>query len=143
MREYELKMLSPDEVRQHWESIKPLVETSFLSNEVYADTTHPDDILALALTDQCAVFAGIKAGRIECVLVIQFNTQSGRKCADILSLAGEDLMQFKMRFWDLILDWLRANEVEYIDAHANERMAKIYKRKYGFDKSCAVVRMSL
>lgn len=136
-------MLTPDEVKQNWDVIRPLVAASYESNELYADDAHPDDVLALALTDQCVVFAGIKHEEIRCILVIQFNIQNGRKCADILSLGGSELMQFKMQYWDLILDWLRANEVVRLDARANERMANIYKRKYGFDKSCTVVRMSL
>jgi hypothetical protein len=58
-------------------------------------------------------------------------------------MGGKNLMKFKALFWPSILQWLRANGVQFVDAYANERIAQIYKSKFGFSKSCAHVRMSL
>jgi hypothetical protein len=52
-------------------------------------------------------------------------------------------MKFKNAYWGLILDWLKANGCEFLDAYANERLAKVYMSKFGFNKSCSYVRMTL
>jgi hypothetical protein len=52
-------------------------------------------------------------------------------------------MRFKTAYWDVILEWLRANGVEFLDAYAPDRLAKIYTNRFGFDKSCTYVRMTL
>jgi hypothetical protein len=52
-------------------------------------------------------------------------------------------MKFKAAYWDTILDWLRANGVQFLDAYAPDRLARIYRSKFGFNKSCSYVRMSL
>ncbi len=37
----------------------------------------------------------------------------------------------------------KANGVEFLDAYAPERLAKIYLNRFGFNKSCMYVRMAL
>lgn len=143
MPKYELEMLTPERVQELWSEIRPHVVASFNSNEVSAMTSEPDDVLAMALTDMCVIFGGFKDRKLATILVLQFNEQSGHKGADVLAMGGSELLTFKQKYWDIILDWLRANEVEYLDAYTNERMAKIYKSKYGFTKSCVTVRMPL
>jgi hypothetical protein len=68
---------------------------------------------------------------------------NGRRGADVMALAGRGLMRFKAAYWDIILEWLRANKVEFLDAYAPERLAKIYMNRFGFNKSCSYVRMTL
>ena len=140
---YELEMLTSERVQELWGDIRPLVKESFESNEVGAMFSNPDDVLALAVTDMCAIFGGFYDKQLATVLVLQFNEQSGRKGADILAMGGSRLTEFKRNYWELILDWLRANDIQYLDAYANERIARIYKHKYGFTKSCVRVRMPL
>src|SRR6056297_352345 len=136
-------MLTAERVKELWHEIRPHIVASFSSNEIGAMTAEPDDILPLALTDMCVIFGGFRDKVLATVLVLQFNEQSGHKGADILALGGADLHRFKQEFWQVIINWLKANEVEYLDAYSNERMAKIYKAKYGFTKSCVLVRMPL
>lgn len=143
MAKYTLEMMTPEKVKELWHEIRPHVEASFKSNEVSAMTSNPDDVLVMALTDMCVVFGGFKDKKLATILVIQFNEQSGHKGADILALGGSELTRFKREYWDLILNWLRENEIEYLDAYATDRMAQIYKSKFGFTKSCACVRMPL
>jgi hypothetical protein len=52
-------------------------------------------------------------------------------------------MRFKAAYWRTILEWLRANGVQFLDAYAPERLAKIYMSRFGFNKSCSYVRMTL
>ena len=76
-------------------------------------------------------------------LALQFTDTNGHKGAEIMAMGGRHLMRFKEAYWGLILDWLKANGCEFLDAYANERLAKIYSNKFGFDKSCTLVRMTL
>jgi hypothetical protein len=41
------------------------------------------------------------------------------------------------------LDWLKANQIRFLDAYVDERRAKMYQSRFGFDRSCALVRMNL
>jgi hypothetical protein len=58
-------------------------------------------------------------------------------------MAGEGLMRFKAAYWGYILKWLKANGVKRLDAYGNSRLAAVYQKKFGFDKSCQYVRMAL
>jgi hypothetical protein len=92
---------------------------------------------------ECAIFVGSEEREPKVVVAIQFNDSNGHKGADVIAMGGERLMKFKNAYWALILDWLKANGCEFLDAYANERLAKVYMSKFGFNKSCSYVRMTL
>jgi hypothetical protein len=68
---------------------------------------------------------------------------NGHKGADLIALAGKHLIAFKRRYWKSIIEWLKANEIEFLDAYVPAERAMLYTNKFGFDKSCAYMRMSL
>jgi hypothetical protein len=138
-----IEMLTPERVIELWLELEPFFEASCASNEIAKDELDAKDLYVLAATGMVAVFVGFEDGKPACVLGIQFNTTNGKKCADVVALAGRNLMKFKAAYWRAILDWLRANEVMFLDAYATDRLAKIYKTKFGFTKSCSYVRMTL
>lgn len=138
-----IEMLSPERVTELWPEMESYFEASCKSNEIAKDELDAKDIYVLAVTGLVAIFVGLEDGKVACVLGIQFSTANGHKCADVMALAGRRLMKFKAAYWNIILEWLRANEVEFLDAYANERIAKIYKQRFGFNKSCMYVRMAL
>jgi len=143
MEQLGIEMLTPDRVAELWAELEPLVDASCKANDFAIDTLTPEHILLSAIAGLSVVFVGLESDKPTTVLVIQFNDQDGHKGADILAMAGKSLLKFKILYWDVILDWLRANEVEFLDTYANERLAKIYMSKYGFTKSCVCVRMPL
>jgi hypothetical protein len=138
-----IEMLTPERVIELWLELEPFFEASCASNEIAKDELDAKDLYVLAATGMVAVFVGFEGGKPSCVLGIQFNTTNGKKCADVVALAGRGLLKFKAAYWRAILDWLRANEVKFLDAYATDRLAKIYKTKFGFTKSCSYVRMTL
>jgi hypothetical protein len=138
-----IEMLTPERVIDLWPVLEPHFAAACDGNEIAKDELDAKDIYVLAVAGVVAVFVGFEDGEPACVLGIQFNTTNGRKGADVMALAGRGLMRFKRAYWRIILDWLRANGVEFLDAYAPERLAKIYMNRFGFDKSCVYVRMAL
>lgn len=138
-----IEMLSPERVTELWPMLKPHFEAACNGNEIAKDDIDANDIYVLAVTGLVAVFVGFENGEPACIMGIQFNTMNVRKGADVMALAGRGLMRFKAAYWDIILEWLRANKVEFLDAYAPERLAKIYMNRFGFSKSCSYVRMTL
>ena len=138
-----IEMLTPERVTELWPVLEPYFDAACKGNEIAKDELDAKDVYVLAVTGLVAIFVGFENSEPACVMGIQFNTTNGRKGADVMALAGRGLMRFKAAYWNIILDWLRANDVEFLDAYAPERLAKIYTNRFGFDKSCVYVRMSL
>ena len=143
MSDLSIEMLEPEQVHAEWGVLEPILDRSCKSNSVGAFDITPEDIRTLAVTGMCVVFVGRSAGVIRLALVLQFNETNGHKGADVIAMGGEGLMRFKVAYWALILDWLKANGCEYLDAYANDRLAKLYTTKFGFDRTCSLVRMAL
>lgn len=138
-----IEMLTPERVAELWPVLEPHFEAACQGNEIAKDEMDAKDIYVLAAVGMVAIFVGFEDGEPACVMGIQFNTTNGRKGADIMALAGRGLMRFKAAYWQSILDWLKANGVQFLDAYAPERLAKIYLNRFGFTKSCMYVRMAL
>lgn len=138
-----IEMLTPERVTEMWPVLEPHFDAACKGNEIAQGELDAKDMYILAVTEMLAVFVGFEDGEPACVLCIQFNTTNGRKGADVVALAGRGLLRFKAAYWRTILEWLRANEVQFLDAYAPERWAKIYMNRFGFNKSCVYVRMAL
>ncbi len=140
---YKIEMLTDEQVEKLWPQMKPLFKQACDSNELSRADMTPDTIYDLALDGTIVIFAFYEAGRIATVLAIQFVDIYGTRGAELIAMAGRNLMVFKSLFWEYILDWLRANNIKHVDAYANDRIAEIYKSKFGFDQTCQFIRMTL
>lgn len=138
-----IEYLTPERVEELRDVLVPLFQESCDGNEISKDNLTPEQILDFATVGYAVVFLGSEDGVPTCVLAIQFFTEGVRKGADVLALAGRGLLTFKHYYWQAILDWLRANQVKYLDAYVDQRRAKMYQSRFGFNKSCALVRMNL
>ena len=138
-----IEMLTPERVTELWPVLEPHFDAACQGNEIAKDEMDAKDIYVLAVTGLVAVFVGFEDSKPACVMGIQFNNTNGRKGADVMALAGHGLMRFKAAYWRTILEWLRANGIEFLDAYVPERRAKIYMSRFGFNKSCSYVRMTL
>jgi hypothetical protein len=138
-----IEMLTPERVTEMWPVLEPYFDAACNGNEIAKDELTAKDIHVLAAAGVVAVFVCFEDDDPACVFGVQFNTTNGHKCADIMALAGRNLMRFKKAYWNVILEWLRANGVKFLDAYAPERLAKIYLNRFGFNKSCMYVRMAL
>lgn len=143
MSNMSIEMLTPERVTELWPVLEPHFDAACKGNEIAKDELDAKDIYVLAVTGLAAVFVYFEDEEPTCVLGIQFSTANGHKCADVIALAGRGLMRFKAAYWHVILEWLKANEVKFVDAYARERLAKIFLNRFGFTKSCMYVRMAL
>ena len=138
-----IEMLTPERVAELWPVLEPMYAEACQSHEIAKDELAPDDIRKLGETGMCAVFVGFVEAEPTCTIAIQFNMTNGRKGADLIAMAGKHLLKFKAAYWDIILDWLRANGVQFLDAYIPAERTAMYQKKFGFDKSCAYVRKTL
>lgn len=143
MTQMSIEMLTPERVTELWPVLEPHFEAACQGNEIAKDELDAKDIYVLAVTGLVAIFVGFENDEPACVMGIQFTNTNGHKGADVMALAGRGLMRFKRAYWRSIIEWLKANGVEFLDAYAPERLAKIYMSKFGFNKSCMYVRMAL
>lgn len=137
-------MLHPSEVTTSWGVLKPLLDNLSDSNEMLSDPYFSEQILMDVHGGYTHILAGFEDEDIKLILVISFAVDRQKeKSVDIIGISGKDLTRYKRLFWDQILDWFRAEGVSYVDTLATPRMAEIYKRKFGFNKSCVAIRMDL
>lgn len=138
-----IELLTQERAIALWPEIAPLVEKSIQGNPMSASDMDTQYVFNAICADEAVVFAGFDDDKLSTVLIIQFSEANGHKCADIIALAGRRLTSFKNLYWKPILDWLRANDVEFLDSYVPTERAMLYMNKFGFDKSCAHIRMSL
>jgi hypothetical protein len=130
-------------VEELWVHLDPMLQKSCEGNEISRDNLTPKDIHDLATNGLCALFVGFQNSIPTCVLAIQFFVEGSRKGAMVLALSGKGLLSFKKLYWQSILDWLKVNNIRYLDAYVSPECAKVYLNKFGFEKSCSLVRMTL
>lgn len=138
-----LEMLSPSQIRSMEEELEQMFNLACDGNELARDEMEGKDIVGLGKDGMAAIFAGYYKDKLSCVFAIQFHEVNGHKGADLIALAGEKLLRFKAAYWPAVLEWLRVNGVEFLDAYTPNSRAEMYMKKFGFDKSCAYMRMTL
>lgn len=138
-----IELLTQDRALALWPEIVPLVEKSVQGNPMSASDMDSQYVFNAVCADEAVIFAGFDNDKLATVLVIQFSEANGHKCADIIAMAGKRLSAFKNMYWTPILNWLKDNGVEFLDSYVPTHRAMLYMNKFGFDKSCAHIRMSL
>lgn len=141
MNDLTVEMVTPERAVELWPVLEPMYAAACRENNL--EQMEPTVIRDLAATGMCAVFVGFVDKAPACTVAIQFHVTNGKKGADLIAMAGQHLMTFKRLYWDTIILWLKANNVEFLDAYVPESRAEMYRKKFGFNKSCACVRMSL
>lgn len=143
MGELTIELLEPDKVDTVWKHIRPIVAAACRSNDAAQMDISPDTVYSLATTGMCVVFVGREKKKVRFVLVLQFTDMYGTRGAEIVAMGGAGMMKFKNAYWDVIVEWLKANGCKYIDACASERLANVYTKRFGFDRSRVCVRKIL
>lgn len=138
-----LEFLMPDKALAMWPVLEPIFRSVEDSNEIAQDEFTTEELLEEIKSGQCGVFVYYEDSVPKLTFAVQFSVSGKQKHAAIVALAGEGLMRCKVAYWKYILDWLRANGVKRLDAYGSGRLANIYREKFGFDKSCEYVRMTL
>ena len=143
MSDMTIEMLTPEAVDALWHQLEPMYLKAGEAHPIAKDEMDAKAIRELGMSGMAAIFVGFMDGMPACTIAIQFNLTNGHKGADVIAMAGKHLMMFKAAYWELILDWLRVNEVEFLDAYVPEERVPMYQKKFGFDMSCGYVRKRL
>lgn len=143
MSELSIELLTKDQATQMWPALEPLITAACRGNKIAIGEMDSAHVLLAVQLDKAVVFVGYIDKQPACVLAIQFFEVNGHKGADVMALAGRRILRFKAAFWKPILSWLKANDVEFLDAYTPINRAEMYLKKFGFDESCAYVRMNL
>lgn len=138
-----IEYLTSERIIELRDELVPLFGQACEGHEIVQGNLTAEEVLATALAGYAVVFLGTEDGRPSCVLAIQFFQEGKVKGADVLAMAGSGLLRFKRHYWGVILDWLRANGVQCLDAYVDLDRVEVYKRKFGFTRACALVRMDL
>lgn len=143
MNTLSIELLTKERVTELWPVLEPLVESACEGNMIAKREMDAGHVLLAVQLDQAVMFAGFLNDEVACVLALQFFDANGHKGADVMALAGRQLLRFKAAFWEPIIKWLMVNDVEFLDAYTPTERADVYLKKFGFTESCAYVRMNL
>lgn len=143
MTVYSGEMLSRDRAIELWPQLEPLLNKA-ASGHVRSGGPDLQYMFNAICLDEAAVFAYFEDEKVSFVLVIQFfGTDDNKVGASIIALGGSGLLHFKHRYWHTVIDWLKANDVAFLDSHVPLEHAKMYTNKFGFTEASAYIRMPL
>jgi hypothetical protein len=138
-----VEMLTQEKALEMWPRLVPWLEKSIRGNPMTDSDMDVQYIFNAVAADEAVIFAGFEGTAVALVLVIQFHHVGKKLAASIIAMAGRKLRAFASTFWPPVVDWLRANKVDFLDTYVPFNRAMLYMNKFGFDKSCAKVRMTL
>lgn len=136
-----IEHLSPARIEELWPEIEPLLTR--VSGDYAPNSVSPEYIRESAMFGVTHLLGMFADGKLSLVAAVEFTVANKVRTASILALAGADLMRFRSEFYKDVLAWFKAAGAKAVDAYAEQRMADIYKRKFGFTQSCSYVRMAL
>ncbi len=139
------EMLPPERVEALWSELRPIFQASYDSCEITAGVCEADDILHMALDNQCCVFGFFADGELRLAMAIQIIPVPRRNIANILGMGGRNMRIFLHHYLPHIFDWLRANGVVSLYTETNDRNAAIYMKKFmaPFGKPQSAVKLGL
>jgi len=138
---YHCELLTPARLQELWPQINPLFEiccTEASKGEIMAI-----DIYTLALQDKAYEFVETLDGIVTVALALEVIPYPRMKLASIFALGGKGLISAKNRYWTYIIEWLKANKIDAIDAAVDERMLKMLVKRFGFELVYRQVRLKL
>lgn len=140
--QFKIEMLTPERVTELWPKLEPLFDQACKAHEIARDEMEPRSLHDLAVSGMAVVFVVFVNDEPSCLMAIQFHETNGRRGADVIALAGSHLLLYKSAYWEAILEWLQINGVEFLDAYVPQERSHIYKKRFGFNKSCTHLRMN-
>jgi hypothetical protein len=138
-----VEMLTQERALEMWPRLVPWLEKSIKGNSMTAEDMDVQYIFNAVASDEAVIFVGFEGAVVALVLVIQFQHLNKKLAASIIAMAGRKLRSFASQFWPPVVEWLRANKVDFLDTYVPINRAMLYISKFGFDQSCAKVRMTL
>lgn len=138
------KLLSPQEVTAHWSVLRPMIESFCDSNEIVEGILTAESIFVDLHLQNKFIVAMYDDEGLYFIIVVEFNSdQSNNTTAFIVGAAGRDLLKIRQHHWQNVLDWCKSLGAKTVETCANKRLARIYQKKFGFNKSSVALRLDL
>ena len=138
------KLLSPQEVTAHWSVLRPMIASFCSSNEVAEGMLTPESIFVDVHLQNNFVVAMYDNEGLYFIIVLEFcGQQPDNLTANILGAAGRNLLKIRQHHWQNVLNWCKSLGAKTVETSANERLARIYQKKFRFNKSCVTLRLDL
>ena len=141
--ELDVRFVSPEEFDRVWPSLEPLLGAACQSNEISRGELSPALLRREVLAGRASALVGYEYFLPVGVMVFELSSVGEHRVARILALAGKRLLAFGGGYWDSVLATLRGMGISYVDACANERVAEVYKNRFGFSDTCVYLRRKL
>lgn len=138
---YHCELLTPARLQEMWPQINPLFEVC--CKEASKGEIMAIDIYTLALQDRVYVFVETLNGLVTVALALEVIPYSRMRIANIFALGGNGLLGAKTRYWKYVLEWLKANKIDAIDAAVDDRMLNMLTKRFGFELVYRQVRLKL
>lgn len=138
---YHCELLTPARLQELWPQINPLFEVC--CSEASKGEIMAIDIYTLAIQDRAYVFVETLNGIVTVALALEIIPYPRMKLASIFALGGSKLISAKTRYWIYIIDWLKANKIDAIDAAVDDRMLNMLTKRFGFELVYRQVRLKL
>ena len=138
---YHCELLTPARLQEMWPQINPLFEVC--CSEASKGEIMAIDIYTLAIQDRAYVFVETLDGIVTVALALEVIPYPRMKLASIFALGGSKLISAKTRYWKYILEWLKANKIDAIDAAVDDRMLNMLTKRFGFELVYRQVRLKL
>lgn len=138
---YHCELLTPARLQELWPQINPLFEVC--CEEASKGEIMAIDIYTLAIQDRAYVFVETLNGIVTVALAMEIIVYPRMKLASIFALGGKNLISAKSRYWSYIIDWMKANKINAIDAAVDDRMLSMLTKRFGFELVYRQVRLKL
>lgn len=133
-----INLLGVDEVHEYKEDILHLLDRACVSLDNYGATLEAQTIFDALTKQQAFVIGGFSDNKLEIILVFQMQQTESAMFANIIAVAGKNMMTYKRLFLGVIHDWFKEFGAQAIQLMATDRLAKVYRRM-GYHKAYNVL----
>lgn len=140
-------LLRPNQIADYETRLKPLFMSALTANGAVKEEqaeSEADWMLLQAQLDRVAVFVVENESQVTYTMAFQFSVSRDVKSVEILAMAGRGMVEFARSVgWQMILEWLRLNGVEYVEIRTSERLARVLEKAAKFKPAAVVSKLEL
>jgi len=131
---------TPERLTELWTQVGPLFKRC--CDEAAHGEIDAEDIRTLHALGRCFIFVELEDGAVTIAMAVEFIPYPKFTAANVFALGGRGLMKAKSRWWEIVVAWLKANNVKAVDAWVSDGMMK-YLSRLGFKKLYNHTRLTL
>lgn len=123
-----MNLLSVEEVQEYHDDILRLVDLACKSLRDYGSIISAQTIYDSLIKQEMFVIGFFTDDKLQFILVFQLQKTNEKVMANIVAVAGKNMMLYNRLFGKIIDEWFREFGAQVKQVFANDRLAKIYQR---------------